>query len=127
MLKLCGGKNKKIFFVPQVIPASRGILNNIYFDVKEGYNTKKVHELYVEYYKNKPFVRVTESSPNSSDVIGSNLCEIRALVDDRTGKMLVTSVIDNLLKGQSGNAVQNANIMMGYDETSGIQRIPFYP
>ena len=125
--RLCGAENKKIFFIPQVIPMSRGILNNMYFSVREGYTTKKVHELYTEYYKNKPFVRITESSPNTSNVVGSNFCEIRVLVDERTGKMLITSVIDNLLKGQSGNAVQNANIMMGYDETLGLQRIPFFP
>ena len=125
VLKLCGA-NKKVFFIPQVVPMSRGILNNMYFDVKDGH-AKRIQELYTEYYKDKPFVRITESSPNTSNVAGSNLCEIRVLVDERTGKVLITSVIDNLLKGQSGNAVQNANIMMGYDERLGLQKIPFYP
>jgi len=122
------GKNeKKIFFVPQVVPMNRGILNTIYADIKEGYNTEKIRELYKNYYKNKPFVIITDKSPNTADVRGSNRCEIGILVDKRTGKLLITSVIDNLLKGQSGNAVQNANIMMGFDEKTGIDIPAFYP
>ncbi len=117
----------KLFFVPQVVPMSRGILNNMYADLKPGTTTDDLLEVYIDYYKNAPFVSVTDSSPNTADVRGSNRCIVRPFADERTGRLLVTSVIDNLLKGQSGNAVQNANIMMGYDQTTGLQRVPFYP
>ena len=109
-----------IFFIPQVIPVARGILTNVYADPSEKTSTEKLMSLYSEYYSNSPFIRITEKSPNLTDVRHSNFCLIRPYYDERTGKILITSVIDNLLKGQSGNAVQNANIILGFEETSGI-------
>ena len=119
------GGNYKVLFVPQVVPMSRGILTTIYADVKEGYSTSRLMEIYKEYYSGKPFVLVSDTSPNTTDVRGSNRCEI--LVDERTGKLFITSVIDNLVKGQSGNAVQNANLILGLDECDGLQSLPQYP
>ena len=117
----------KILFVPQIVPMNRGILTTIYTDIQEGYDTKSVMEIYRDYYKNKPFVIITDKSPNTTDVRGSNRCEIRPLIDERTGKLFITSVIDNLIKGQSGNAVQNANIILGFDEKAGLDNMAFYP
>jgi N-acetyl-gamma-glutamyl-phosphate reductase len=117
----------KILFVPQIVPLNRGILITTYAPAPKGCTTKDLLELYNSYYTGKPFVRVIDSSPNTTDVRGSNVCEIRPLVDERTGMLLITSVIDNLVKGQSGNAVQNANLMLGFDETTGLNGLPFYP
>ena len=122
-----GGKNKKILFVPQIVPLNRGILITTYADIGKGLKTADLMKVYAEYYKNKPFVLITEKSPDTADVRGSNRCAIRPLVDERTGKLVVISVLDNLLKGQSGNAVQNANIMLGFDETAGLLQPAFYP
>ncbi len=122
-----GAEEHSILFIPHVIPINRGILVTLYADIKTGYLTPQLHDLYMEYYSKKPFVFVTDQSPNTADVRGSNRCEIRPLFDKRTGKMVIVSVIDNLLKGQSGNAIQNANIMLGYDETIGIDNPAFYP
>ncbi len=121
------GGNYKVLFVPQVVPMSRGILTTIYADVKKGYTTSQLMEIYKEYYSGKPFVLVSDTSPNTTDVRGSNRCEIRPLVDERTGKLFLTSVIDNLVKGQSGNAVQNANLILGLNECDGLRSLPQYP
>ena len=117
----------KILFVPQVVPLNRGILITSYLDVKKGHDTASVLKLYRDYYRGKPFVLITEQSPNTADVRGSNRCLIRPMVDERTGKLLVISAIDNLIKGQAGNAVQCANVMLGLDETAGINMPAFYP
>lgn len=89
--------------------------------------TDDLKKLYTDYYADKHFVSITGNSPHTAHVRGSNYCKIRPAVDKRTGKLFITSVIDNLLKGQSGNAVQNANIMMGFDETTGLLNPGFYP
>jgi N-acetyl-gamma-glutamyl-phosphate reductase len=121
------GGNKKIFFVPQIVPLNRGILITAYGKAKNGIRTKDVEEIYRQYYKDAPFVLITTRSPHTTDVRGSNRCEIRVMVDERTGTLFITSVIDNLIKGQSGNAVQCANLMLGFEETTGLMVPPFYP
>jgi N-acetyl-gamma-glutamyl-phosphate reductase len=120
-------KPVKVFFVPQIVPLNRGILSTMYAPAKSGLTTKKVSDAYREYYSGKPFIVITDKSPNTTDVRGSNRCEIRPMVDERTGTLFVTSVIDNLVKGQAGNAVQNANIMLGFDEVTGLNVPAFYP
>ena len=122
-----GGGERKILFVPQIVPLSRGILTTMYMDVKKGFDTEALLKLYGEYYRNKPFVVVSDKSPNTADVRGSNRCLIRPIVDSRLKKLVVISAIDNLVKGQAGNAVQNANIMLGFDETDGLDIPAFYP
>ncbi len=121
------GRPLKVFFVPQIVPLNRGILTTIYADAVPGMNLKKLKEIYESYYRDKPFIVLTDNSPHTTDVRGSNRCEIRVMMDERTGKILITSAIDNLLKGQSGNAVQNANLMMGFDEKTALDVTPFYP
>ena len=117
----------KIMFVPQIVPLTRGILSTMYAPAKPGLTTKNVLDAYKEYYAGKPFVLITDKSPSTTDVRGSNRCEIRPMVDERTGTLFITSAIDNLVKGQSGNAVQNANIMLGLDEKTGLDVPAFYP
>ncbi len=126
---LNSGRNKKvsILFVPQIVPLNRGILTTSYADTKKDVNTKVLLECYRDYYRDRPFISVIDRSPNTTDVRGTNKCEIRPAVDERTGKLFVTSVIDNLVKGQSGNAVQCANIMLGFDEKAGLDCAAFYP
>jgi N-acetyl-gamma-glutamyl-phosphate reductase len=127
MLNSRSKNNVKIMFVPQIVPLNRGILSTMYAPAKAGLTTKKVLDAYKEYYAGKPFVMITDKSPNTTDVRGSNRCEIRPMVDERTGTLFITSVIDNLVKGQSGNAVQNANIICGFDEKTGLDVPAFYP
>ncbi|MBN2160833.1 MAG: N-acetyl-gamma-glutamyl-phosphate reductase [Spirochaetes bacterium] len=123
-----GGKSGfKILFVPQVLPLNRGILVTSYMEIRQGLDTAAILKIYRDYYRGKPFVLITESSPGTADVRGSNRCVIRPLVDERTGRLVVISVIDNLVKGQAGNAIQTANIMLGFDETAGLNLPAFYP
>ena len=121
------GASYKIFFVPQIMPITRGILTTIYAAPSGTVSTKKLLELYRDYYNKSPFVRVMDSSPATAYVRGTNRCAIRPVFDERTGTVFITSVIDNLMKGQSGNAVQNANLMMGFDETLGLNIPAFFP
>lgn len=120
-------KKHTIFFVPQIVPLNRGILVTIYADAIVTMDNEKLYDVYARYYKGKPFIHITQRSCHTTDVRGTNLCLIRPAIDRRTGKLFITSVIDNLVKGQSGNAVQNANIMMGFDETEGLMVPAFYP
>jgi len=117
----------KILFIPQIVPLNRGILTTMYLDVKKGLDTDALLKVYRDYYRVKPFVVITDKSPNTADVRGSNRCLIRPIVDERTGKLIIISAIDNLTKGQAGNAVQNANIVLGFDETAGLDIPAFYP
>jgi N-acetyl-gamma-glutamyl-phosphate reductase len=118
---------RTVLFVPQIVPLNRGILTTIYADIKQGLTTAKASEIYSSYYKEKPFVYITDASPGTTDVRGSNRCAIRVMVHEPSKKLFITSVIDNLLKGQAGNAVQNANLMLGFDETTGLDSPGFYP
>ena len=117
----------KIMFVPQIIPMNRGILTTTYCEPAEICSTKLLMELYTEYYRESPFVYITDKSPSTSEVRGTNRCVISPKFDSRTGMILVISVLDNLMKGQSGNAVQNANIRLGFDQATGLKLNPFYP
>lgn len=118
---------KKIFFVPQIIPMTRGILMTVYADVKPDVDTYKISNIYKDYYKNSPFIMISDMSPNTIEVRGTNRCIIKVMTDSRTGKLLIISALDNLMKGQSSNAVQNANIRLGLDQTTGLKLNPVYP
>ncbi len=120
-------RGHRVFFVPQIVPMNRGILITIYSPARPGLKTTDVIDMYRNYYASEPFVRIVDRSPGSADVRGSNRCCIRPMIDDRTGMLFITSVIDNLIKGQAGNAVQNANIMLGFDETTALEGPAFYP
>lgn len=128
-LGLVACKEVKITFTPHVIPLCRGILSTIYGALKQGHNAETAFEAYRSFFKGEAFVRVfgPGSTLTSTDVRGSNFCNISVNADPRTGKLIVVSVIDNLMKGQAGSAVQNMNIMFGLEETSGLLRPGQYP
>jgi len=128
-LSLLAGQEIKITFTPHVVPLCRGILTTIYAQLREGHDIKKIEEAYRNFYKDDVFVRVfgPEKPQASVNVRGSNFCNISLNVDERTGKLIVVSLIDNLVKGQAGSAVQNMNIMFGLDETEGLLHPGIYP
>lgn len=127
ILSQAAGRSLKVLFVPQIVPLNRGILIISYLDIVSGMDTPKVLDLYRRFYSASPFVMIVDRSPGTAEVRGSNRCLVRPFVDARTGKCIVVSVIDNLMKGQAGNAVQNANIILGFPETAGLEQTPFYP
>ena len=127
IIKNTNGQSGRVFFVPQIIPMTRGIIVTSYLDIKSDLDNRAIIEIYRDYYRESPFVIITENSPSTAEVRGTNRCVIKPIRDKRTGKVLIISVIDNLMKGQSGNAVQNANIRLGFEETSGLKITPIYP
>lgn len=124
-----GNSPMTVSFTTHLVPMTRGIMCTIYLKLKENVSTEEVHQIYSEFYKNKPFVRVRPEGtiPSTKEVLGSNYCDIGLHVDKRTNRLTIISVIDNLVKGAAGQAIQNANIMNGWDETTGLEIIPMYP
>ncbi|QSJ18464.1 N-acetyl-gamma-glutamyl-phosphate reductase [Nostoc sp. UHCC 0702] len=124
------GHEVKIQFTPHLIPMVRGILATVYATLRDpGLVRDDLHTIYTAFYRNSPWVRVCESGvyPHTKWASGSNLCYIGVEVDPRTGRIIVMSAIDNLIKGQAGQAIQCLNIMMGWDETLGLPKLGFYP
>jgi len=129
-LSLLAGSDVSITFTQHLLPVSRGILSTIYARPSGRSGEDELHSAYLEFYKNEPFVRVTGpegSLPSLKNVRGTNLCCIASRLDKRTRMIVIVSCIDNLFKGASGQAVQNMNIMMGFDETAGISQTAMHP
>ncbi len=117
----------KIAFTPQLLPMSRGMLSTIYVRLKKTAKLQDIQTLLEKFYKKEPFVRILPqgSLPSTAAVRGTNFCDIGFRMQ---GKQLVLiSCIDNLVKGASGQAVQNMNIMLGCPETTALDMAPLYP
>jgi len=106
----------KVRFTPAVVPIDRGMLSVVQVKVKR----TDLRELYKETYKGEPFIKVVNEPPKSKEVANTNHCFIYPSYDERTGYAVVVSAIDNLVKGASGQALQNANLMVGFEETLGL-------
>jgi N-acetyl-gamma-glutamyl-phosphate reductase len=119
-----------IQFTPHLIPVNRGILTTLYLAPNEHFNdaagaaklAEKITACYQSAYSNEPFVRLLEGKalPDTKNVTGTNVCEIAWRLDPRTGRLIVMSAEDNLVKGASGQAVQSLNILCGFPETAGL-------
>jgi N-acetyl-gamma-glutamyl-phosphate reductase len=107
----------------------RGILSTIYAAPLKAITNEALATLYREFYDGEPFVRVLTggSLPSTAFVRGSNFCDIAPLIDARTGRIIVISAIDNLVKGASGQAVQNMNLVCGFPETMGLEGLALFP
>ncbi|WP_066305400.1 N-acetyl-gamma-glutamyl-phosphate reductase [Bacillus sp. FJAT-29814] len=118
-----------VTFTTHLVPMTRGIMCTTYVKLKNKLSTENVHQIYDEFYKNKPFVRIRPvgTIPATKEVWGSNYCDIGLHVDPRTNRLTIISVIDNLVKGAAGQAIQNANIMFGWDVRMGLGDVPIYP
>ena len=109
-------------FTPHIMPVERGMFSTVYLDLNKKISTADAVKLYKEHYKNEPFVRVLDDGalPSTKNVAKTNYCEIGLKVDERINRLIVVSAIDNLVKGASGQAVQNMNIMCGFNEEEGL-------
>jgi N-acetyl-gamma-glutamyl-phosphate reductase len=119
-----------IQFTPHLIPMVRGILATVYATMRDpGLVRDDLITIYNAFYRNSPWVKICNSGtyPQTKWACGSNSCYIGIEVDPRTGRVIVMSAIDNLIKGQAGQAIQCMNIMLGWDETLGLPKIGFYP
>jgi N-acetyl-gamma-glutamyl-phosphate reductase len=128
-LSLLAGKTIKLTFTPHLVPMSRGILSTIYTKPAKKISFQDLASLYRDFYQKAPFVRLSEEGewPSTLQVRGSNYCQIGWSLDNRTGQLIILSVIDNLVKGASGQAIQNMNMLFGWDETLGLTQLPLYP
>jgi len=128
-LSLLAGEDVTISFTPHLVPMDRGILSTIYGKLKRHQTTSHLLEMYREYYAKERFVRILPEGiyPVTKQVRGSNFCDIGLIADQRTGRVVIISVIDNLVKGASGQAVQNMNIMNGFPEGMGLEALPLFP
>ncbi len=109
-----------ISFTPHVIPSVRGILTTAHIFIKSIVSMDELRSIYTDFYKDKPFVRIIDGIPSLNAVRGSNFCDIGFEVDELNNRVVVVSAIDNLVKGASGQAIQNMNLMCGFDETEGL-------
>lgn len=130
-IKNIGGEAIKVSFTPHLMAVSRGIFTTIYCKVKgtqEKENKEdKIFNIFKDFYKDKPFVKFTGGKiPQLKDVVGTNMCMIGTSLDHRTDTLKIFSAIDNLLKGAAGQAVQNMNVIMGFDEKEGLQLNGFF-
>lgn len=116
-----------IHFTPHLIPIVRGILSTSHVFMREPSAEGEVLDLYQKFYKDEIFVRVLNDLPQVGSVVGSNLCDIGAKSDEEGERLVVVSVIDNLIKGASGQAIQNMNLMFGFGEAEGLGEIPLRP
>ncbi|WP_297437115.1 N-acetyl-gamma-glutamyl-phosphate reductase [uncultured Clostridium sp.] len=116
----------KISFTPHLIPINRGILSTIYFDLDKDITVSDLHKLYVDFYKEEKFVVVVDldTTAEIKNIKSSNYCHISIHKDERCNRAIIISTIDNMIKGAAGQAIQNMNIRMGFNESEGLNLIP---
>jgi N-acetyl-gamma-glutamyl-phosphate reductase len=129
-LSFAAGAKVVIQFTPHLIPVNRGILTTLYLTPEMNFSqagemaalAEKISACYAAAYAGEPFVRLLEGKalPDTKNVVGTNVCEIAWRLDPRTGRLIVMSAEDNLLKGASGQAVQSLNLLSGWPETAGL-------
>ena len=125
-LGYAAGEKVVLNFTPHLVPMNRGILATEYAKLKKDVSYEEVKAVYDKYYGNEKFIRVLEKDvcPETRWVEGSNYVDIGFQIDPRTGRIILMGAIDNLVKGASGQAVQNMNLMFGLDETAGLRLKP---
>jgi len=128
-LSLAAGKDVTVNFTPHLLPVDRGILTTTYARLEKKIDAGMVEKIYRDTYKKEPFVRVLAHGlyPNIKNVKGTNYCDIGLKLNERTNTLIVITAIDNLVKGASGQAVQNMNIMLDVDETLALDTPAVFP
>lgn len=128
-LSLAAGEEVLINFTPHLVPMNRGILITAYASLKKEVTYEEVKAVYDKYYDNEKFVRVLDKDvpPETRWVEGSNYVDVNFKIDNRTNRIIMMGAMDNLIKGAAGQAVQNMNIMFGFEETEGLLQVPMFP
>ncbi len=120
-------KPVKITFVPHLIPMTRGMLTTMYVNLARKIDGEAIHSCISSFYSEHPFIRICPENrlPDTLHVRGTNYCDIGFKLDEPNNRLIIISAIDNLVKGAAGQAVQNMNMMLGIDETRGLNNVPF--
>ena len=120
-LSKVAGKEIQVQFTPHLMPMKRGILATIYVDLKKDVTEDDLYAAYEKYYGDENFIRIRRGMCETRFVVGTNFCDISVRVDQRTHRAIITSCIDNMVKGAAGQAVQNMNVAFGLEETAGLK------
>jgi len=128
-LSYAAGKDVIINFTPHLVPMNRGILATSYAKLSGKLSYSEVKAVYDKYYSSEYFVRVLDENvfPETRWTEGSNFVDVNFKIDGRTGRIIMMGAIDNVVKGAAGQAVQNMNIMFGFEENTGLKAIPIFP
>ncbi|MBK50569.1 MAG: N-acetyl-gamma-glutamyl-phosphate reductase [Chloroflexi bacterium] len=125
------GINLKTTMLTHLIPITRGIIVSCYVNLANKdsgiYTQKEINQIYKDFFSGKTFVKISDNPPSTKEVSGTNGCVIYCTIDKRTNRLIVVSVIDNLIKGAAGQAVQSMNIMLGLNEKEGLSHLALYP
>jgi N-acetyl-gamma-glutamyl-phosphate reductase len=128
-LSALAGRPVVVSFTPHLVPLNRGLFTTASVPLARLATTAALLALYRDFYAGEPFVRVLDEGerPTTRAVVGSNFCDVTVVADHRSGRAVCVSALDNLGKGGSANGIQNLNIMMGWDERTGLEAPPVYP
>ena len=126
-LSKASGNKMIIEFTPHLLPINRGIISTIYATIKDGFEFQDLQNCLSTFYDDEFFVEVIAGEPNIKDVVGTNMCVISIKKGRKKNQIIIVSVIDNLCKGASGQAVQNMNLIFGFDENEGLKLAPIFP
>lgn len=123
------GRDVVLSFTPHLVPMNRGILVTAYASLLPGVSEQQIREAYETQYKGEPFIRLLagKTPPETRWVEGSNYVDINYVVDPRTNRVVMMGALDNLIKGAAGQAVQNMNLLFGFEETEGLMQVPMFP
>lgn len=122
------GFSPMVTFLPHLVPMTRGILSSCYASlVEDKVTTEEIRQLYQDFYRDDPFVKVVDAPPQTKHTWGNNLCLVYPTIHPRTQKLIAISCLDNLVKGAAGQAIQNMNLMLGFPETTGLEWVAIYP
>ena len=121
------GMKAKLTFAPHLVPMTRGLIATCYAPLRDGVTAAQVSQAYATRYADEPFVRVTAAFPPTKATLGSNWCLVHAVVDEDNRRLVAVGVLDNLVKGAAGQAIQNFNVLCGQPETAGLEAMPLWP
>ena len=125
--KLSTNGDISVTFVPHLVPMTRGIHSTCYAKLRMPISGEAVLEAYREFYREAPFTRVTDEPPHTKNTVGSNFCLVHVAVDERNGVLVAVGVLDNLMKGAAGQAIENVNVMFGLPPRAGLEQLPVFP
>ncbi len=121
------GPAPKVTFVPHLVPMTRGIHSTCYAPLAREVTKAEVDAIYRDFYADAPFTDVTAAPPHTKQTLGNNMCLVHPTIDERNGMLVAIGVLDNLVKGAAGQAIENMNLMLGLDQTAGLDLPAVYP
>jgi N-acetyl-gamma-glutamyl-phosphate reductase len=121
------GRRPKVTFVPHLVPMTRGIHATCYAPLERSISQADVTALYRDFYDEAPFTRVSDTPPHTKHTLGNNMCLVHPVVDERNGMLVSVGVLDNLVKGAAGQAIENMNLMLGLPQEMGLDLPAVYP